>query len=349
MRGGHTTAGAGGFYIVHVELCTLTNDPITLLVHQLNTRLGMVTSTTKPSSPAAERSGSDIYPWLCKALAGTSSGIAATILCSPLDVAKTRIQVQSSAAAEGKYSGVIASLRTIYQEEGFIGWYSGFTPAVCSVGVFWTCYFPCYDYAKITISDFTGLPTSSPVVHLTAAAGAGLVTDVITNPLWVVRTRLATQALGSDGVDAPPLYRSMRHAFRRIAAEEGPLAFFSGLSASLLGLSHIMIQFPLYERLKADLAGYRERPGPLAPATSAPEIMCAAGISKLVASTITYPHEVVRARLQHDGRYRGLIDATVQTFRAEGLGGFWLGFRLNIVRTIPQARAQGLGEGYCPG
>ena len=32
------------------------------------------------------------------------------------------------------------------------------------------------------------------------------------------------------------------------------MAFFSGLRASMLGLSHIMIQFPLYERLKLDLA-----------------------------------------------------------------------------------------------
>ena len=38
----------------------------------------------------------------------------------------------------------------------------------------------------------------------------------------------------------------MRHAFQRIAREEGMLAFFNGLSASLLGLSHIMIQFALY-------------------------------------------------------------------------------------------------------
>ena len=35
---------------------------------------------------------------------------------------------------------------------------------------------------------------------------------------------------------------------------QGIMAFFSGLRASMLGLSHIMIQFPLYERLKLDLA-----------------------------------------------------------------------------------------------
>ena len=398
--------------------------------------------------------------WLAKALAGSGAGIVSTIICSPLDVAKvptlffnlqlhtrpmpcatlcerlalhcsltpqcrvapvqTRVQVQSSAESCAKYSGVFSALRTIYIEEGVAGWYVGFTPAVCSVAVFWTVYFPCYDYTKEAIADASGLPTGSPLVHMTAAAASGLLTDVITNPLWVVRTRLATQALrtlpqpqaaavanggGRAGTGAAattpasspaaaasrsaaaatsasgvaeaiePQYRSMRHAFSRIMVEEGPLSFFSGLSASILGLSHIMIQFPLYEYIKRELAvrqhaqlstsevaamGHskssfsgsggglrRERTGSRqgeASSSSLPpppmsHVIAASAISKFVASTITYPHEVIRARLQFDqgGKlYSGLIDATRKTLRTDGLGGLWLGFRLNIVRTIPQ-------------
>ena len=348
---------------------------------------------------------------------------------------QTRVQVQSSLESGAKYSGVFSALRTIYIEEGVVGWYQGFTPAVCSVAVFWTVYFPCYDYTKEAIADASGLPTGSPLVHMTAAAASGLLTDVITNPLWVVRTRLATQALralpppqtaaavagggGRAGVGAPvttppvnspaaavsrsaaaatsasgvanamePQYRSMRHAFVRIAVEEGPLSFFSGLSASILGLSHIMIQFPLYEFIKRELStrhqaqlsigevaalghsksmfsgggggqggGLRERTaarqtmGGASSSSSArssveslppppmSHVIAASAISKFVASTITYPHEVIRARLQFDqgGKlYSGLLDATRKTILTDGLGGLWLGFRLNIVRTIPQ-------------
>ena len=143
---------------------------------------------------------------------------------------------------------------------------------------------------------------------------------------------------------SPPYYRSMRHAFAKILAEEGPMSFFSGLSASILGLSHIMIQFPLYERLKDDLARRRDAPAETSgvPARAQPEvvdIIAASAASKLVASTITYPHEVIRTRLQFDqgGKlYTGLVDATLKTLRHDGLQGFWLGFHLNIVRTIPQ-------------
>ena len=111
------------------------------------------------------------------------------------------------------------------------------------------------------------------------------------------------------------------------------MSFFKGLKASLLGLSHIMIQFPLYERIKADLEA---REGEM----RLQHVIAASAASKLVASTITYPHEVIRARLQFDRGgelgYTGLGDAFAKTLRADGVGGLWQGFRLNIVRTIPQ-------------
>ena len=152
------------------------------------------------------------------------------------------------------------------------------------------------------------------------------------------------------------------------------MSLFSGLSASILGLSHIMIQFPLYERIKTELGVRHVRmlatPPPSAwpyaaisedeiasgdddaqarrkvlqrtqSASSPPlaHIIVASSLSKLVASTLTYPHEVIRARLQFDrgGKlYTGLLDATRKTLASDGFGGLWLGFRLNIVRTIPQ-------------
>ena len=306
--------------------------------------------------------------YVSKALAGTGAGVFATVLCSPLDVAKTRIQVQTSAHGQAKYSGILSSLGTILREEGWRGWYLGFEPAVFSVGVFWTVYFPSYDYAKEAIARSTGLSTSSGLVHMSAAASAGLLTDIITNPLWMVRTRLAAQGVRQErpavkaaaasasasataavGAAAERLqYRSMRHAFATIAREEGLLAFFNGLSASILGLSHIMIQFPFYEWIKAELLlrdpATRPQPGGGASAEPAPpsplsHVIAASGLSKLVASSITYPHEVIRARLQFDRggeMYTGLVDATRKTIRHDGLMGLWLGFRLNIVRTIPQ-------------
>jgi len=142
-----------------------------------------------------EGDGLTAFDWLVKAIAGSTAGVVSTTLCSPLDVAKTRAQVQSVAGGVNphKYDGVVNALRTIYREEGARGWYHGLTPTLCSVAIFWSCYFPCYEWAKTRIADGTGSTPESSRVHLAAAGSAGLVTDVLTNPLWVVRTRLTTQ------------------------------------------------------------------------------------------------------------------------------------------------------------
>jgi len=45
-------------------------------------------------------------------------------------------------------------------------------------------------------------------------------------------------------------YKSTLHAFITISQKEGFRGFYKGLAPSLLGVSHVGIQFPLYEKIK---------------------------------------------------------------------------------------------------
>lgn len=156
---------------------------------------------------------------------------------------------------------------------------------------------------------------------------------------------------------------------------EGILSFYSGLTPALLGLTHVAVQFPVYEYLKTKFTG---RPMGAAPTTGQDTqtadwfgILAASILSKIMASSATYPHEVIRTRLQtqrrpmpgHEymqglggasatsgshatagdaiaqtaPRYRGIVTTFNTILREEGWRAFYAGMGTNMMRAVPAA------------
>jgi solute carrier family 25 folate transporter 32 len=265
-------------------------------------------------------------------VAGLGSGVITCILCAPLDCIKVRIQVQGSISSlqnRNKYNGIMGSARKIFKEEGYRGFYRGLTPSLLTVPMFGAIYWVSYDYLKQAIEmKYPAIPIE--MVHLLSAITAGVVGDVVTNPFFVTRVRMQTMALHTNNnmeLQGISTYSMMKNIY----IQEGIRAFYKGLLASFLGLSHVAIQFPLYEYLKKSA---RERQGGIQK-EGAFDLIFASLCAKIVAMLVTYPHEVIRSRLQDRQQTNGVVSLVRTMIKNEGLSSLWSGLRVNLIRTFP--------------
>lgn len=113
--------------------------------------------------------------------------------------------------------------------------------------------------------------------------------------------------------------------------------FYKGLIPSLVGVTHVVIQFPVYERLKLKMK--KADNGEL----STISLLACSSISKMMASVSTYPHEVVRTRLQVERRYHhGLNNRKILTvindiLSESGFKGLYKGLSVTLLRTVPNS------------
>ncbi|KAK3331110.1 mitochondrial carrier protein RIM2 [Apodospora peruviana] len=304
-------------------------------------------------------------------VAGGIGGMTAATLTAPLDVLKTRLQsdfyqaqIRASRAANltapmnpvraiGYHFGeTVQILRAVYRQEGPRALFKGLGPNLVGVVPARSINFFTYGNGKRLIADYMNGGKEAAWVHLGAGTLAGVVTSTMTNPIWMVKTRLQLDknVARERGGLATRQYKNSWDCIKQILRNEGIRGLYKGMSASYLGVAESTLQWVMYEQMKKSLA-LREENILLSGREKTwwdhtvnwTGNVSAAGGAKFVAAILTYPHEVARTRLRQapmaDGsqKYTGLIQCFKLVFKQEGMIGLYGGLTPHLLRTVPSA------------
>ena len=298
---------------------------------------GELRTTAEPSAGAL--GALDRRRQLASLLAGGFAGTFASTITCPLEVIKTKLQSISSVQEGGRHATFVGVTADIARREGFRGFFRGLAPTWVGILPTRATYFWAYTTCKSALTPVFG--ESDARTHILSAASAGIVSNALTNPIWMVKTRMQLDA-GTNGFR----YNGYADACRKILQQEGVGGFYKGLTASFWGVTEGAIHFLVYERLKAWWHRRNQRHGHAVAETDKLQplqYLTAAGISKLIASTLTYPHEVVRTRLREQRlvargalpKYRSVPQALWVIAREEGRQGLYSGMGTHLMRVVP--------------
>uniref|UniRef100_A0A8C0JD35 Solute carrier family 25 member 36 n=1 Tax=Chelonoidis abingdonii TaxID=106734 RepID=A0A8C0JD35_CHEAB len=265
-------------------------------------------------------------------------GTVGAILTCPLEVVKTRLQSSSitlyisevhlstvNGASVNRVTrvspGPLHCLKMILRKEGPRSLFRGLGPNLVGVApssyIYRAAYSNCIGKVKQIVCSFTAITA--------------------TNPIWLIKTRLQLDARnrGEKRMSAFECVRKVYHS-------DGIKGFYRGMSASYAGISETVIHFVIYESIKRKLLDFKTASSMDSEDESVKEasdfvgMMMAAATSKTCATSIAYPHEVVRTRLREEGtKYRAFFQTLSLLVREEGYGSLYRGLTTHLIRQIP--------------
>ncbi|XP_078427413.1 mitochondrial substrate carrier family protein [Wolffia australiana] len=294
---------------------------------------------------------------LINGLAGAGGGIIAQLITYPLQTVSARQQTDRGESHRSRRGGVLPQIYGVIQHEGWQRLYGGLAPSLvgtaASQGVYYYFYQVFRSRAeKTALSNFkrgVGDGSIGMFQALVSAALSGCMNVLLTNPIWVVVTRMQTtrrKKMQTNPSSEPLLDVKDKSSYgtsqtvREIYDEAGIFGFWKGVLPTLIMVSNPSIQFMLYEGLLKKLRARRAAKG--SSSVTALEFFLLGAIAKLGATVSTYPLLVVKSRLQakqvvsgdKNHNYRGTADAITKMIRHEGLSGFYKGMSTKIMQSV---------------
>lgn len=274
----------------------------------------------------------------------------------PLITLSTRAQVESKRA----HSTTLDAVRRIVQREGISGLYSGLESALFGISVTNFVYYYWYEWTRSTfekaaIQAGRASKKLTTVESMIAGAIAGSATVLITNPIWVINTRMTARRSDSEEQALPGAPKKAKastiNTLMDLLRQEGPKALFAGVLPALILVINPILQYTIFEQLK-NVVERRRRMTPK-------DAFYLGALGKILATSITYPYITIKSRMHvasKDGPKESLNGSLKRIIQEEGWTGLYKGKYLSEMYqddrapglTLFRDRAQGNPERhYC--
>lgn len=268
-------------------------------------------------------------PFFYQFLAGAVAGVSEILVMYPLDVVKTRMQLQvNGATSSSNYTGVVDCLEKIVAKEGFNKLYKGISSPILMEAPKRATKFACNDEFQKIYKRVFGVQQMSQPLSMLSGASAGCIEAFVVVPFELVKIRLQ---------DVSSRYNTPLDVIKQIYRNEGILAIYSGLESTIWrhGIWNTGY-FGLIFHVRSIL------PKPENNTQNIRNDLISGTLGGTVGCIFSTPFDVVKSRIQNTAlvpgklrKYNWSWTSIFTIYREEGLRALYKGFVPKVLRLGP--------------
>ncbi|RFU73169.1 mitochondrial 2-oxodicarboxylate carrier 2 [Trichoderma arundinaceum] len=270
-------------------------------------------------------------PFQYQFAAGAIAGVSEILVMYPLDVVKTRVQLQTGKGAGAEsYNGMLDCFQKIIKNEGFSRLYRGISAPILMEAPKRATKFAANDEWGKVYRKLFGVDKMTQSLSVLTGATAGATESFVVVPFELVKIRLQDKASAGK-------YNGMVDCVIKTVKNEGPLTLYQGLESTMW--RHILWNagyFGCIFQVRQLLPKADTQRGTMV------NDLISGAIGGTVGTIVNTPLDVVKSRIQNTPKVPGQVPkynwafpSVVTVFREEGFGALYKGFLPKVLRLGP--------------
>ncbi|KAF2857822.1 mitochondrial carrier [Piedraia hortae CBS 480.64] len=273
-------------------------------------------------------------PFVYQFAAGAVAGVSEILVMYPLDVIKTRVQLQGKVPVPGQdhYTGMLDCFKKILKNEGPSRFYRGIGAPILMEAPKRATKFAANDEFGKLYKNLFNVPNMTQGLSILTGASAGVTESFVVVPFELVKIRLQDKAQAAK-------YNGIVDCVSKVVKQEGVLALYQGLESTmwrhaLWNSGYFGCIFQVRALLPANPTKDKS--------TQMRNDLISGSIGGTVGTILNCPMDVVKTRIQNssasiDGlrKYGWAWPALGTVLREEGFGALYKGFLPKVLRLGP--------------